>query len=184
MADLRTEHPDKAVELWCEDEARVGLKPVTRRVWALRGTRPTTCGRHKFESVQVFGFAHPASGRSRLWLHPKTNAESMGEALRAFADWADPDGAKVLVLVVDNAGYHTAKKLAVPANVVLHFLPSCTPELQPAERLWPLLREAVANRVFDDLAAVSAAVTARAAWMADHPEVVGGVIGFHWAVAA
>ena len=102
MADLRAAHPEKAVELWCEDEARVGLKPVTRRVWAARGTRPTTCGRHQFESVQVFGFAHPASGRNRLWLHPKANAAAMGEALRAFADWADPTGTKVLVLLVDS----------------------------------------------------------------------------------
>lgn len=172
------------MELWCEDEARVGLKPVTRRVWARRGTRPTTCGRHKFESAQVFGFAHPASGRNRLWLHPKADTVRMGEVLAAFADWADPTGSKVLVVLVDNAGYHTAKRLVVPANVRLHFLPSCTPELQPAERLWPVLREAVANRVFDDLPALAATVTARAAWMADHPEVVGGVVGFHWAVAA
>src|SRR5205823_5640424 len=38
------------------------------------------------------------------------------------------------------------KRLVVPSNVVLHFLPPCTPELQPAEPLWPLVREAVANR--------------------------------------
>ena len=33
MADLRSQNPGKDVELWCEDEARLGLKPVTRRVW-------------------------------------------------------------------------------------------------------------------------------------------------------
>jgi hypothetical protein len=37
LSDLRRDHPDKEVELWCEDEARLGLKPVARRVWALRG---------------------------------------------------------------------------------------------------------------------------------------------------
>ena len=184
MADLRAAYPDKVVELWCEDEARLGLKPVARRAWALRGTRPTSNGRHRFASVQVFGFAHPATGRNRLWLHPKADTGRMGEALAGFARWADPDGTKVLAVVVDKAGYHTAKKLAVPANVRLHFLPSCTPELQPAERLWPVLREAVANRVFDDLPALTATIATRGQWMADHPEVVGGVIGYHWAVAA
>ena len=56
MADLRRESPDREVELWCEDEARLGLKPVARRVWALAGTRPTSNGRHQFVSLFVYGF--------------------------------------------------------------------------------------------------------------------------------
>ncbi len=184
MAQLRGEHPDREVELWCEDEARLGLKPITRRVWALKGTRPPSNGRHRFESVFVYGFAHPASGRGRFVIQPKANAECMGRALAAFARWADPSGRKVLVVIVDGSGGHTAKKLAVPANVVLHRLPSCTPELQPAERLWPLVREGLANRVFDDLPALTDTLTARCAWLADHPKVIGGAVGFHWAVAA
>ncbi len=37
---LRKANPTKAVEVWAQDEARLGLKPVARRVWALRGRRP------------------------------------------------------------------------------------------------------------------------------------------------
>ena len=55
----------------------------------------------------------------------------MGETLVAFAAHADPVGKKLLV--VDNAGWPQAKRLTVPANVRLHFLPPCTPELQPVE---------------------------------------------------
>ncbi|VTR98518.1 Uncharacterized protein OS=Arthrospira platensis C1 GN=SPLC1_S551150 PE=4 SV=1: DDE_3 [Gemmata massiliana] len=50
------------------------------------------------------------------------------------------------MVLVDNVGWHTARALVVPPNMVLHFVPPCTPELQPAEPLWPLVREAVANR--------------------------------------
>jgi hypothetical protein len=57
----------------------------------------------------------------------------LADALAAFAAHADPSGAKVLVVVVHNAGWHRAKYLAVPPNVRLHFLPPCTPELQPVE---------------------------------------------------
>lgn len=184
MAQLRQEHPEKEVELWCEDEARLGLKPITRRVWALKGTRPTTNGRHKFESLFVYGFAHPKNGRSRFVILPKANAECMGQALADFAAWADRDGRKLLVLVVDSSGGHTAKKLAVPANVLLHPLPSCTPELQPAEHLWPLLREGLANRVFDGLPELTGTLTTRCQWLTEHPDVVGGAVGFHWAIAA
>ena len=184
MADLRREHPGKEVELWCEDEARLGLKPVARRVWALKGARPTCNGRHKFESVFVYGFAHPRSGRGRFLILPKANAACMGQALADFAGWADPDGRKVLVVILDGSGGHTARKLAVPPNVALHRQPSCTPELQPVEHLWPLVREGLANRVFDGLPKLTEALAARCRWLADHPTVVGGAVGFHWAVAA
>src|SRR5207244_6669086 len=106
LASLRREHPDRVVELWCEDEARLGLKPVARRVWALKGTRPTSNGRHKFESVFVYGFAHPGSGRSRFLMMPTANTEQMGRAMAEFASWAELEGPKVLVLLVERAGWH------------------------------------------------------------------------------
>jgi hypothetical protein len=108
----------------------------------------------------------------------------MGQALADFAGWADPSGQKVLVVVVDGSGGHTAKRLPVPPNVVLHRQPSCTPELQPAEHLWPLVREGLANRVFDTLPKLTEVLAARCQWLTDHPTVVGGAVGFHWAVAA
>jgi hypothetical protein len=181
---LRREHPDRAVELWCEDEARLGLKPVARRVWALKGKRPTSYGRQRFESLYVYGFARPATGRSLCVFLPKANAELMGEALCEFARWADPGGTRVLVVLVDNAGGHVAGDLKVPPNVRLFHLPPCTPELQPAEHLWPLVREGLANRVFDSLPALTETLVARCQWLAENPAVVGGAVGFHWAVAA
>jgi transposase len=33
----------------------------------------------------------------------------------------------------------------------LFFLPAYSPELQPAERLWPLTNEPIANRCFESL---------------------------------
>ncbi len=132
----------------------------------------------------MYGVAHPTSGRSRFLILPKANAESMGQALADFAGWADPDGRKVLVLILDGSGGHTAKGLKVPPNVVLRRQPACTPELQPAEHLWPLLREGLANRVFNDLSGLTATLTARCQWLTEHPTVVGGAVGFYWAVAA
>ena len=131
----------------------------------------------------MFGFAHPATGRNRTLVLPKANTATMGQALADFARWADPDGRKVLAAIVDNAGRHVAGKLAVPPNVVLHRLPACAPELQPAEPLWPLVREALANKAFPTLAALTAPLEKRCGWLADNPATVKGAVGFHWAVA-
>ena len=55
----------------------------------------------------------------------------------------------------DNAGWHGPKNLAVPDGIALAFLPPYSPERQPerqpAERLWPLVDEPVANRHFATL---------------------------------
>ena len=149
---LRAGNPGKTVEVWAEDEARLGLKPITWRVWWVKGDRPRTCGRTKYEWLYVYGFVRPKTGETFTVIAPRVKVEPMAETLAAFAAHADPGGTKVLVVVVDRAGWHTAKRLAVPANVRLHFLPACTPELQPVEPFWALVREGVANDTFDRLA--------------------------------
>jgi transposase len=58
---------------------------------------------------------------------------------------------KRIVLVLDQASWHTAKEVELPEGIHLEFLPARSPELQPAERLWPLINEAVANRLLKDL---------------------------------
>jgi len=178
---LRREYPGKAVEVWAQDEGRFGLKPIARRVWSPKGRRPRSCGRTRYDWLYVYGFARPATGQTVTALLPRVNAERMGEALAAFATQADPEGRKVLVVLLDNAGWHVAKRLAVPANVVLHFLPPCTPQLQPAEPLWPLVREAVANRSIGRIDRLRAILRARLAYLARNPEVVQPAVGFHWA---
>ena len=138
--------------------------------------------RHRFESLCVYGFARPATGRSPCLFLPGASAELMGEAPAGFARWADPGGARVPVVPVDNAGGHVATDPRVPAGVRLFHPPPCTPELQPAEHLWPLVREALANRGFDHLVGLAGELRRRCDWPAEHPEVVKGAVGFHWAV--
>jgi hypothetical protein len=167
--------------VWAEDEARLGLKPITRRVWSPRGRRPRSSGRTRYDWLYVYGFARPSTGRTFCVILPRVNAERMGEALAAFAAHADPGGRKVLVVPVDRAGWHVAKRLAVPPNVALHYLPACTPELQPVEPLWPLVREAVANRSIGRIDRLRVVLRARLAYLARNPGIVRRVVGFHWA---
>jgi transposase len=68
----------------------------------------------------------------------------------ALNEFAEEVGAgehkRVLFLVVDRAGWHTAnKEVEIPEGIHLEFLPSGSPELMSAERLWPLTNEALAN---------------------------------------
>jgi hypothetical protein len=43
--------------------------------------------------------------------------------------------------VLDGAGWHTSTTLVIPDGIDLIRLPACSPELQLAERGWPLVDE-------------------------------------------
>jgi transposase len=85
-----------------------------------------------------------------------------------------------VILVLDNAGWHISGDLVVPKGIELAFLPSYTPELQPAEHLWPLADEAVANKHFATLEDLDAALSERCRTLADMPEVIKAATHFAW----
>ena len=59
-----------------------------------------------------------------------------------------------IVMVLDGASSHKCKDLKVPENITLVFLPPYSPELNPAEQIWNILRRNYfANRVFESLEA-------------------------------
>ena len=133
---LRREHHDKEVEFWAEDEARLGLKPIARRVWAVRGRRPISSGRTKYQWLYVYGFVHPSSGRNLELLLPSANADWMGRCWSEFARWADPGGRKLLVVLVDNAAGRVIVCSFEPApgmSAAGECLPPSRPHAQPAE---------------------------------------------------
>ena len=78
----------------------------------------------------------------------------MAEHLKVISANISPDAHGVLVL--DQAGWHTAGTLTVPANITLLPLPPRSPELNPVENLWQFMRDNwLSNRIFknyDDIA--------------------------------
>lgn len=60
-----------------------------------------------------------------------------------------------ILMVVDGAGWHRAKKLKIPDTIRLIFLPPYCPDLNPVERFWAeLRRKYFANLYFATLKAV------------------------------
>lgn len=56
-----------------------------------------------------------------------------------------------VLLILDGAGWHKSKRLRVPANITLGFLPPYSPELNPVELVWLWLSEhRLSNRTFAD----------------------------------
>ena len=149
------------VEVFCTDEHRLGLKPVLRSVWAPKGQRPTALGHHRFEWLYVTAFVGPATGETVWYLCNGVSKPLFAGLLAAFVKQVGAGPTKRVVLLLDNAGFHTRPNLAVPDGNRLVHLPPYTPELQPAERLWPLVDEPIVNKLVPTLGALVNTIGAR-----------------------
>ncbi len=166
--------------MWAQDEHRLGLLPVTRRVWSPCGQRPVANVDRRYQWLSVYGFVRPATGQSWWCLLPTVTTEAMSAALAAFAHDEGIDAQHRVALVLDGAGWHTSHTLCLPAGIDLIRLPAVSPELQPAERLWPLINEPVANRSFADLDELEAVLVKRCRTIRADPATVKAHTHFHW----
>ena len=84
------------------------------------------------------------------------------------------------MLQLDNAGWHGPKNLAAPDGIRLVFQPAHSPELQPAEHLWPFVDEPLANRCFATIASLDQAVGDRCVALAQQQDMIRNSTLFHW----
>ncbi len=146
---MKQDHPDKTVEVWFCDEARIGQQGTLTNVWAEKGSRPTAVKQTEYDWVYLFGSANPVTGESSALIGPTVNTHFMNRHLQFISQQAGPD--KHVVLVLDQAGWHVARALRIPKNITLFYLPPYSPELSPMERVWLYMRSHhLSNRVFKD----------------------------------
>jgi hypothetical protein len=91
--------PDATVELWATEQHRVGLKPILRRLWVRKGSRPRVRVQQREHPLYVYSFVHPASGKTE-WLRLATvTAEVFSIALTYFAQAVGAGPTKRVLLV-------------------------------------------------------------------------------------
>jgi len=135
------------IELWWQDEARVGQKNKITRRWARRGTRPSAPLDQRTQSAYIFGAICPALGKGAGLVLPFCNTAAMALHLEEISAHVSP-GAHAVILL-DQAGWHLSADLTVPGNISLLPLPPKSPELNPVENVWQFIRDNwLSNRVF------------------------------------
>ncbi len=180
VSAVATAHPHATVELWATDEHRIGRKSLLRRAWAPIGQRPTAVAQHRFAWRYLVGFVHPASGRTLFHLATSVSIPLFEIELAAFAEMVGASAGKQVVLVLDRAGWHTSLRLRVPEHVHLLFHPQYSPELQPAEHLWPLTNDVLANRHFASIEELEDAQLAHCVALQAQPDRIRPTTCFHW----
>lgn len=85
-----------------------------------------------------------------------------------------------ILLAVDRAGWHISHDLKVPEGLNLTLLPSDSPELKPAERLWTLVDEPIVNQSFETLDRWEEVLFHRCQSLLQQQDLIQGLTGFYW----
>ena len=121
-----------------------------------KGVKPICPFQQVFKSLYVFGAFSPINGDSLLMEMPKCNTVTFQIFLNELSK-QKPEEFKILT--VDNGAFHKSSELVIPDNIALLFLPPYSPELNPAEKIWWLLKRAFSNRLHNSLEEVSEFLT-------------------------
>jgi transposase len=175
--------------LLSQDEARFQMVPTLTATLGVKGHRPVVGTRDCKDVLYVFAVLNLLSGalhtntlESLQAANRKSGESKTRRMQRAFADHLRHVG-KVyprerfgrVVLTIDNAPWHRGKLIdeALAENPHLEFkrLPSYSPQLNPIERFWKILRRrATHNRLFDTLADLKRSVRASLTYFQSVPK--------------
>jgi len=166
------------VRLIFQDEARFGRMSDPRSCWAPAPKRPMV----RLAMVREFRYEYaavsPWSGDLDYMTAEKMNTENMNIFLKLISRTHKRN---FMVMILDGAPSHKGKELKVPRNIALAFLPSYSPELNPAEQIWNVLRrDYFANRVFDSLDAATLQAEHGLADMASDRQSLKSLTNWSW----
>ena len=171
----------KTLEVWWQDECRIGQQGTLTRIWAERGSRPAAPRDQRYAWCCLFGAICPARGAGAALVLPHANTSAMNLHLLEIST-AISSGAHA-VLIVDGAGWHqTGGNLRVPDNITLLHRPPYSPELNPGETVWAFLRgNTLSNRVFASYNAIVDACCDAWTWLVQQPHQITAIGTQAWA---
>jgi len=166
------------LRLMFQDEARFGRMSDPRTCWAPAPHRPVVDLALVREFRYEYAAVSPWDGCLDYMTAEKMNTESMNLFLEQISK---AHSNEFMVMVLDGASSHKSKDLMIPENVSLVLLPPYSPELNPAEQIWNVLRrDYFANRVFDSLDAATKQAVHGLAQMANNKKSIRQLTNWPW----
>lgn len=137
----------KELQIWFQDEARIGQKGNIYRIWTRKGVRTRTVKQMGFKSAYILGAINPKTGERIGLVFEDLDSSVVNVHLKLISK-AVPSHVHV-VLVLDQAGFHKSEELRVPKNITLYHQEAYSPELNPVERVWLWLKTTfLGNKIF------------------------------------
>jgi transposase len=159
-----------------QDEGCFGRISQPRRCWAPPGIRPHVPAQLVREYVYAYAAVAPSLGQMVSLILPETSTPMMNLFLEQVSQ-TFPN--HLIVMQVDQAGWHRSQELVIPANIRLIPQPAYSPEVNPVEHVWDELREKYFhNRIFSSLDALIDRLCQGLTDLADDAERLRSLTGF------
>lgn len=159
------------------DESLWGLITDIGKVWAKKGIRPVVEMCFKREWKSVIGFVEPLTGRFVSLIAGGLNKDWFEIALNYLRQCY---GSSPIKLILDNAGWHTSKNLKVPEGINIEFQPPRSPETNPEEQLWGVLRKDTRSKTFIEMTALEQTLCKSLNALEDNPDKVRSITFQKW----
>jgi len=172
------EREGRPIRIWVSDEARFGLQPCLKRAWVTKGVRAHKSSSCRYDWQYVWGALQVGGGGSEFFYSNRADGDMSATFLEQISK-RDPYA--IHVMIWDGASFHPANTDArIPDNVVVLRQPPYSPELNPVEKLWDMLRDGLCNRKWESLEDLLEAASRWLAKFWDAPEQVLSLVGDGW----
>lgn len=167
------------VRFFCQDETRLGLKTISGRKITAKGVKPKGKVQWQFKATYLYGVVEPATGEHFFYEFTHLNSDCFQVFLNLVAQqYSD----SILIIQLDQAGAHKAKRLQIPANIILMFQPSHSPETNPIERVWQHLKLGLRWKLPKNLDELRLLMRSRLEEMTQ--SVIASVVGWNFIIDA
>lgn len=170
--------PGTRAKVWVMDEARFGLHTMLRKVWSKKAKRPVVDCQIKYEWDYLYGSMEVTEGNTHFCEISNVSLDCDQSYLKNLAK-QEPE--IVHILIRDQAGFHLRDgDERLPKNIRIIDLPPYSPELNPCEQLWDLIKDELGNRVFKTITALRRALKPVLQGWWENPERVLSLVGRPW----
>ena len=129
-----------SVNLYFQDESRLGLITKQKRVITAKGIKPIGKYKHSYLYKWLWGS-----------FCMTTNGVCKDLFIKYLEDFSKHKPGELKIIVIDNAAFHSTKDIVLPENIVLMPIPPYWPDLNPAEKVWQWMKDKIAMKIFDTL---------------------------------
>ena len=160
------------IRFFYQDETRLGLKTISGRKITAKGVKPKGKVQWQFQATYLYGVVEPKTGENFFFEFTHLNSQCFQIFLELVAQNFPDD---LLIIQLDNGGFHKAKKLQVPQNIILMFQPPHCPESNAIEQVWQYLKRGLRWKTPTCLKELQALITQRLEEMSE--EVLASITG-------
>jgi len=137
-----------SVNIYCQDESRMGLIIKQKRVITAKGIKPVGKYKHSYKYFWIWGSFSPITGDSHYMI---SDGVSKNAFIAYLNDLALLNPRELKLVIIDNAAFHSTKDVKLPENIILVPLPPYSPELNPAEKMWQWFKGKIAMKMFKSI---------------------------------